>query len=140
MSTRSPKRSQKTTHNLSVTQQSLYSGPIPDPNSLAQYEKINPGFANRLITMAEKEQDSRIFRIDKAQDADIESNKRSSNFDKRGQWFGLISSIIIVGLCGTFIFYGYYKEAKEVAVTVTVSLAGIFVIGKLIVKLRGNNH
>lgn len=42
--------------NVSVTKSAFYSGPVPDPLSLEKYEKIQPGFANRLITMDEKEQ------------------------------------------------------------------------------------
>jgi uncharacterized membrane protein len=34
----------------------FYTGPIPEPEALAEYERINPGLADRLVTMAEKEQ------------------------------------------------------------------------------------
>ena len=33
----------------------LYSGPIPSPGTLAQYEKAVPGAADRIMTMAERE-------------------------------------------------------------------------------------
>jgi uncharacterized membrane protein len=38
---------------------SFYSGPIPDPDMLAQFEHVLPGSADRLLRMAEKEQDHR---------------------------------------------------------------------------------
>ena len=46
---------------LATTEQSLensFSGPVPSPEMLEKYEKTLPGLANRLIKMAEKEQDS----------------------------------------------------------------------------------
>ncbi len=45
---------------IEYEQKQFYSGPIPDPESLQKYENISPGFANRLLTMAEVEQSSRI--------------------------------------------------------------------------------
>jgi len=34
---------------------SSFSGPIPPPQVLADYDKISPGFADRIISMAESE-------------------------------------------------------------------------------------
>ncbi len=43
-----------------VTQVSHYRGPIPPAEEFARYEEIYPGSADRLFSMAEKEQDSTI--------------------------------------------------------------------------------
>ena len=40
---------------LELTQ---HRGPLPDPETLGLYEKYLPGLANRIVTMAEKEQDN----------------------------------------------------------------------------------
>ena len=32
-----------------------FSGPIPPPGFLEQYERINPGLASRMVAMAESE-------------------------------------------------------------------------------------
>lgn len=37
-----------------------FSGPIPHPKHVEGYEKIEPGAANRIISMAEKQQDHHI--------------------------------------------------------------------------------
>lgn len=43
-----------------VTVQGLfYQGPIPPPEVLEKYEKISPGFADRIVKMAEIEQEHR---------------------------------------------------------------------------------
>ncbi len=49
-------------HNVSttVTRSEMFLGPIPDPNSLQKYENITPGLADRIMTMAEKQQEHRI--------------------------------------------------------------------------------
>lgn len=90
-----PAKNKKPNQNkVSISQQQLYSGPVPDPESLAKYEQIFPGFADRLITMAEKEQDSRIS----SQKSRIETDKKVvetelKNF-KRGQVFALIAVLM----------------------------------------------
>ncbi len=42
-----------TTISTQQVQVSRYSGPIPDADELAKYEKIEPGFAARIISMSE---------------------------------------------------------------------------------------
>lgn len=44
---------------VSVTMQSQYSGPIPPPQVLKGYEEAIPGSGDRILSMAEKEQDHR---------------------------------------------------------------------------------
>ena len=36
-----------------------YSGPIPEPDTFRRYEEVLPGAADRILIMAEKEQNSR---------------------------------------------------------------------------------
>ena len=36
-----------------------FAGPIPHPQTLAEYDEISPGFANRIIAMAESEAEHR---------------------------------------------------------------------------------
>jgi len=40
-------------------QQSAFSGPIPPPEFLQKYNEILPGLADRLVRMAEKQEDHR---------------------------------------------------------------------------------
>lgn len=48
---------QGVTVSRSVTRVRQYSGPIPPSEEFARYEEIHPGSAERLFTMAEREQD-----------------------------------------------------------------------------------
>src|SRR5690349_10580998 len=43
----------------SVHHESIFLGPLPPPEALAQYERVLPGAADRIMTMAEKQADHR---------------------------------------------------------------------------------
>ena len=44
---------------LTIQQTSIFSGPLPPPDTLAQYDDILTGAADRILSMAEKEQERR---------------------------------------------------------------------------------
>ena len=63
----------------------LFAGPVPHPEILRQYNEIDPGIADRIIKMAEKDQDHVI-----------ECNKKSLELQKRDNFFGMIFAFVIV--------------------------------------------
>jgi uncharacterized membrane protein len=132
------KEQQNQQSSISVSRQQLFAGPVPSPDLLEKYEQIQPGFADRLIKMAEKEQEHRLKSQEKLIDGERElSNKELANF-KRGQIFAILSVFIIVSLC-VFIFYrGYKTEGRDIAVAVIIGLAGIFISGRFNRK-KGHN-
>ena len=115
---------------ITIAQGQFYSGPVPDPESLAKYESISPGFADRLLRMAEKEQHERISTHNKIIDTEKELNIIELNNYKRGQIFALISVLLVVGLYVYAFTLGYAKEAKDIAITVIASIAAIFITGR----------
>lgn len=44
-----------------VIRRAVHSGPVPSAGELQRYELVLPGLANRLVSMAEKEQDIRSW-------------------------------------------------------------------------------
>lgn len=42
-------------------QVSLHTGPLPAPEDLAHYEAVIPGLADRIVTLAEKQAEHRMF-------------------------------------------------------------------------------
>lgn len=70
-------------------------GPIPDPESFERYEKCLAGSADRILKMAEKEQDARLIQtpIDR---------KREYKGRLWGQSYGFASLILMMG-CATVI-------------------------------------
>ena len=65
------RRKQRETQRLQVTetiqQRIEFSGPIPPPQVLKQYEEIIPGAGERILAMAEKEQDHRHGLVERFQ-------------------------------------------------------------------------
>ena len=77
---------------------SIHSGTLPAPETVERYETIMPGAFDRILTMAEKEQDSKIKLNRDSLDAVIHSKRTISESVLRGQIFGFVSVIIIVFL------------------------------------------
>ena len=106
---------------VATSMQTAYSGPIPDPLSLEKYEKIQPGFADRIISMAEKEASHR-------HEVDNFLIKKSNAIATLGIIFAFLSVIIF----GLLIFYALYKGLNVatlgVAIGAIASVASIFII------------
>lgn len=75
----------------------FYTGPIPQPQALAEYEHIHPGLANRLVTMAENEQAHRHRIVSRRSWAQIW-------ITVLGQIFGFTVAVMTIGI-GGFLLY-----------------------------------
>lgn len=130
-------RAPATTANLAQQQlqgvafRQQYSGPIPPPEMLAQYD---PEVRGIILRMAEDEQSQRNSRLNKALDADIEDRKRVRILEGRGQWFGF--SIGIAGIIAATIMalYGEPVAASIIGALDLVALVSVFVTGRVISK------
>lgn len=110
---------------LSITmiRESSHSGPLPDGDTLIKYNSVIPNGADRIMKMAERQQEHRM---------DIESKVIAGQVkqSKLGQIFGLIIGIVGIG-CGTFLAYSGAKTVGGIIAGGTViSLVSVFVIGK----------
>ena len=79
--------------NSTTTTVEEFSGPIPPPIILKQYDEIEPGMAKRVLGMAEKQVDHRIQLENKALNF---ANRQVT----RSQWFAFIIAIVLV-IAGT---------------------------------------
>lgn len=61
--------------NQTVIQHASFSGPLPPPQILADYERIKPGFAERIVALAEGEAAHRRARETRALETEIEMGK-----------------------------------------------------------------
>lgn len=108
-----------------ITQEtSAFSGPLPPPGDLAAYENIAPGFADRIVTMAEKEQVQRHGNEHKLRDL-------QRRLLSRGQVFAFILSLAVVG--GGF---WLLLNDKPVAGFVTLLGAISMVAGPFLYQIR----
>lgn len=106
-----------------MIQEHSHSGPLPDAETLKKYDSVIPEGADRIMKMAEKQQEHRMS-IEKS----VISSQSKQSF--LGQLFGLIIGLIGIG-CGTFLAYtGQATVGGIIAGGTVVSLVSVFVIGK----------
>ena len=115
---------QKATRKLTVAQsQSFFSGPIPQPLMLKQYEEILPGSAERIFAMAEKEAEH--IRL---MDAAVLDAQKGDN--RRGQWlaFGVCTLMAAVGI--TALILNHPVTASIVCGSTLTGLVAVFITGR----------
>jgi len=103
-----------------------YSGPLPPPAALEKYEKIQPGAADRIISMAEKEQSSRIA-------AQTEGSKRGFCLLSRGQIFAFITALLAI-CAGIMAIYKGLQWCGIAFALLPALLVGFFLFRKEISK------
>lgn len=92
-------------HNTMAIQAIKYEGIIPPPNMLAQYDQIQKWFADRIITMAEKQQQHRFKLEEKGVD---EMFRRDKRWQYIAWWILLVFvvwAIVLLGLWRTTEWY-----------------------------------
>lgn len=102
---------------------SSYAGPIPDPDSLRQYEDILPGSADRILKMAENQGSHRRKREIKEGDSRI---KQSST----GQWMGFLLALTFMIIAAYLTINGYPIVGGLIATTTIGIVITAFVLGK----------
>ena len=113
--------------NLIAQSKHTFSGPLPPPAMLAQYEQVYPGLADRIVKMAEHQQDHRMY----VERTVVDSETRN---EKRGMYFSFI-------LASSGLFGGVSLVALGLSVT---GLIGFFValgslVGTTILRRLGEN-
>lgn len=113
-------------------QHKSHSGPLPDAETLIQYNSVIPNGADRIMTMAERQQSHRISLENKLVTS-------QSNQSKMGQIFGLVIGLVGIG-CGTFLAaIGATTVGGIIAGGTVVSLVSVFVIGKSIQRKKSKD-
>lgn len=118
-------------------QKEMYSGPLPHPSHLKEYEECYPGAAEEIIKMAVKQSDHRQDmekRYLVIQEQDMINHYKHSG---RGMLFGFILSLIF--LVGGIVLIALDKSASGLILisTVIIGLVGLFMSGR---KSSKNNE
>ena len=99
-----------------------FSGPLPPPSMLSQYNQIVPGAAERIIAMAERQAQHRQNIENKVIDSDIGNSRL-------GLHYGLIIGLAAV-IGGTIcILSGHEIAGSIIGGTGLTGLVGVFVYG-----------
>ncbi|MFH1187948.1 MAG: DUF2335 domain-containing protein [bacterium] len=99
-----------------------FSGPLPHPFILQEYDKIIPGAAERILKMAEEQSKHRKTLEVKVIESDI-------NNSKLGLIFGLIIGLAGIGGSVVASIYGRQIISGILGVGTIGSLVGVFVYG-----------
>lgn len=104
-----------------ISHTQIFSGPLPNPEAFAKYNEILPNAADRIVRMAEKEQEIRH----EAQRGAIDNDRRRINATT-------IVALSIVGVAGVATWLG------QELIAIPLGLAGVIgtIIRQIIVKRR----
>jgi uncharacterized membrane protein len=111
---------------VSVTHTELqqWSGPLPAPDSLAKYNSVVPDAAERIIRMAEKEQQHR-------HEMESKTATRESRLAMTSTILAFLCVILMIALVVYAIYAGSYGTALAAVISAIATVAGIFGLGKL---------
>jgi len=112
---------------LMATYEEKFSGPLPHPNHLAAYEQTLPGAADRILTMAEKQQNHRMNLENQVIPSEVQINKR-------GQWFAFIMGLVLIAASTATIFHGNATAGTILTALVFLGYLAIFMGGKVYMK------
>ncbi|MDE2815273.1 MAG: DUF2335 domain-containing protein [Chloroflexota bacterium] len=111
-----------------VTRASSWSGPLPSPRSLREFEEIVPGSADRLITMVEKQGNHRM-----------EIEKRVVDGESRRAWVELAArhGITLVGIIASILLvvFGYTPAGVILTGLTTLFAAVTYLIGRILDRI-----
>ncbi|MBI4266931.1 MAG: DUF2335 domain-containing protein [Chloroflexi bacterium] len=99
-----------------------YEGPIPDPSTLQEYEKVIPGSADRILRMAERQAEHRQF-LEKTV---IHGDSRRAFY---GLWVGAFVALCVLGGAIFLIYTGHDVAGAVIGGLDIVSLVSVFVYG-----------
>lgn len=119
----SPQKKGQLLRAISVLQSSTHSGPLPSPDDLKKYNTIIPNGADRIMVMAERQNQHRI-EIEKAV---IKSNNHQSS---TGQWMGFILGL---GCISASVYMGVNNQPWLGGIlggSTIIGLVTVFVLGK----------
>lgn len=122
----------------------MHQGPLPPAKTLAGYEKVLPGAAERVMRMAEKEQEHRHEMQKDRQQKNLELQNKAVTeqlqINKIGQKYGFVIALIVLILAGVMAIMGHEAVALALVGIDVVSLAAIFVVGRLVTKSDSNKE
>lgn len=119
---RQPAKRPEARQGVSVTHRrtEVFSGPLPPPHFIEEYERILPGSFDRILRMAEKQADHRH-----------ELEQRAVRADARHQLFGVIGGFLLAALLIAGAIYllaqGRRLDGFSVLGTVIGQVLGAFV-------------
>lgn len=101
-----------------------FSGPLPPPAALAEYDQTVPGLAREIVDQWKAETEHRHRMIDGLREIDQESMRAYYGSERRGQWLALVVFLAVVAVAVLAIALDH--EAVGVAAIVTGGASAIW--------------
>lgn len=117
-----PSQPRQALHQIAVTKQELFAGPMPPPDILQKYNEIVPDAAERILTMAEKQSEHRQYLEKKV----IDGRNRDSLLGIIAGTIVCLGAMAVSALLATS---GHETTAAILVGTTLVSLVSTFIYG-----------
>lgn len=118
----------------------MHQGPLPPAQAMADYERVLPGAAERILLMAEREQSQRH----ETQKEQLNQNKQMvasyMKQDTLGKWMGFIIAMSVLILACVMALLGHEGLAVVLAGLDLVGLAAVFVVGRVLSRNEQQNN
>lgn len=83
---------------IELESKQTFSGPIPHPTLLAEYKSVDSDIPNRIVTMAEGQQEHRHGLENKSLTAAIDTEKRGQNYALTISLLFIVVSMFLIGI------------------------------------------
>ena len=103
---------------------SAWSGPLPPAEQIRAYEEVLPGSADRILSMAERQQEHRL-NLEKV------TVNEAANRSWWGLRLGFIIAVLVIAVGAAGIFTGHALAGFGVIVAQAAILAGVFAYGRV---------
>lgn len=107
-----------------------FSGPLPTPAMLEEFDRVLPGLARRIVDRADTELAHRHAIELKALDAQIKDQHDANAERRRGQIFAFVLCFFFLASGIGLTLIGHPKVGGTIATATLVSVVGVFVAGR----------
>ncbi len=105
----------------------LHQGPLPHPETLAQYDAVSPGAAQIIINMALAEADHRRACERLANEAEVASLRAEDRDSRLGLWLAFIVAMTVIGGSIASILNGQQVGGSILGGVAVTGLVGAFI-------------
>lgn len=118
--------------NLTVRHQMAFSGPLPAPHILREYDETLPGLAERVVQIALAEAEHRRALEVKIVDSEIAEQGRTHERNTRAQHYALITTIAGFATAGACAALHAFTAAGVIGGGTIAAVASVFLTGRLL--------
>ena len=120
---------------------SLFVGPLPEPDTLRNYDEIVPGYAKKLAALhlrtAKQSLDIQQSEVTHRQQLERDEQATISRdvmaqrgIERSGKQVGAVVAIVALALCGWVAWLGHPAAATAIGLSVPVGLLTAFIFGR----------